>query len=218
MGATGDDIRRAVETLLGGGVVAFPTDTVYGLGALATDEAAVRRIFEMKARPPGRPLIVHVDGPAGLDVFAVEAPEYARKLAAAFWPGPLTLVLRRAAVVPDVVTAGGDTVGLRVPDHPVALALIAALGKRLGRTAGIAAPSANRFGEPPPTDVQGVVDSLGAPGSGPRAPDLVLDGGTCPGGVPSTVLACEGEWPRVLRRGSISPEQIEAIIGRWVDD
>lgn len=213
-----DDIARAAEWLDGGGVVAFPTDTVYGVGALTTEIAAIERIFRMKGRPRSRALIVHLGGADAMYQFAAEVPDYAAKLAEAFWPGPLTLVLRKRSDVSDAVTGGIDTVGLRVPDHPVALALITKLAQRRGGPIGIGAPSANRFGEPPPTTAEGVITALAPAGGDPEeSPDMILDGGTCPGGVPSTVLSCVGPWPRILRHGAKTPEQIEAVIGRWVD-
>ena len=204
--------------MLGGGVVAFPTETVYGLGALANDPEAVARVFRIKARPTTRPLIVHLRSAEQLDAFAVQIPDYARTLAQAHWPGPLTLVLKRHESVADEVTGGGDTVGLRVPDHPVALSLLDALIEAGGPATAIAAPSANPFGEAPPTTAQGVIDGLGAPGADDDGtPDMVLDGGECPGGVPSTVVSCTGEWPRVLRYGAVPKETIEKTIGRFVD-
>jgi L-threonylcarbamoyladenylate synthase len=209
------DVLRAAEILDGGGVVAFPTDTVYGLGALTTEIEAIDRIFRVKGRPRSRALIVHVDSAKAMDTFAEDVPTWARGLADAFWPGPLTMVLRRREEVPDEITGGGDTVALRVPNHPLALDLIGELGRRRGGPIGIAAPSANRFGEPPPTSADEVVASLGAPGG--DGYDLILDGGTCSSGVPSTVLSCVGAWPRILRRGATTAEQIEAVIGRWVD-
>jgi L-threonylcarbamoyladenylate synthase len=213
-----DDIARAAEWLDGGGVVAFPTDTVYGVGALTTEIAAIERIFRMKGRPRSRALIVHVGGADAIMQFADEIPDYAVKLADAFWPGPLTLVLRKKTELSDEITGGADTVGLRVPDHPVALDLIARLGERRGGPVGIAAPSANRFGEPPPTTAEAVITALAPAGGDPEeGPDMILDGGTCPGGVPSTVLSCVGPWPRILRHGGTTAEQIEKVIGRWVD-
>jgi len=204
--------------MLAGGIVAFPTETVYGLGALASHSDAVARVFRIKARPESRPLIVHLRSASQLDAFAVDIPDYARTLAEALWPGPLTLVLKRHESVVDEVTGGGDTVGLRVPDHPVALSLLDALIEAGGPSTAIAAPSANPFGEPPPTTAQGVIDGLGAPkANDDGTPDVVLDGGECPGGVPSTVVSCVGDWPRVLRYGAVPKETIEETIRRFVD-
>jgi L-threonylcarbamoyladenylate synthase len=213
-----EDIARAAERLAAGGVVAFPTDTVYGVGALTTELDAIERIFRMKGRPKNRALIVHLAATEALAAFADEIPDYAVKLADAFWPGPLTLVLKKKVDLADAVTGGIDTVGLRVPNHEVALALINAVGALRHGPVGIAAPSANRFGEPPPDSAEGVVNGLGPAGGDPEeTPDIILDGGTCPGGVPSTVLSCVGPWPRILRHGATTAEKIESVIGRWVD-
>jgi L-threonylcarbamoyladenylate synthase len=171
----------------------------------------------MKGRPKSKPLIVHVESELAIDVFAVDVPEYVHKLAAAFWPGPLTLVVKRSAEVPDVVTGGGDTVALRAPDHPIALELLAVLSRSLNRPAGIAAPSANRFGETPAVTAAEVIEAFGGVGTDVDVPDLLLDGGLCPKGVPSTVLSCVGETPRLLRRGTIGVEEIERVIGCSVD-
>ncbi len=209
-------IDRAVEVLLGGGVVAFPTDTVYGVGAVPTHQGAVDRIYTMKGRPRTRALIVHVHAREAIPDFAQDIPAYAHQLAEAFWPGALTLVLRRKTSVPLFVTGERDTVSLRMPNHRMAMRLMKALNEERGETVGIAAPSANRFGDTPAATAQEVVARLGAPGSGSGAPDLILDGGACPGKVPSTILDCTGEWPRLLRRGNTSVEEIEEVIGRFV--
>jgi L-threonylcarbamoyladenylate synthase len=216
MVVTDEQLERAVDKLVAGGIVAFPTETVYGVGALATHRDGVERLYELKGRPRNRALIVHVQSLEAADAFAEEIPEYALKLARAFWPGPLTMVFRRRSHVLDEVTGGGDTVGVRVPDHPVALRLIESASRRMGELAGIAAPSANRFGETPASSAQEVVAKLGAPGS-VHGPDMILDGGPCHGGVPSTVLSCVGQWPRLLRRGKCTPEEIEKVIGRFID-
>ncbi|MFO0633135.1 MAG: L-threonylcarbamoyladenylate synthase [Nannocystaceae bacterium] len=213
-----EDIARAVALLEGGGVVAFPTETVYGVGALTSSDAAIDRIYRMKGRPRTRALIVHIADAEGIAAFADDVPDYAFELARAFWPGPLTLVLRRRADVPAGLTGGADTIGLRVPRHDVALSLLAELGRRRGAPVGIAAPSANRFGEPPPTTAEAVITALSPPGGEPdESPDMILDGGPCAGGVPSLVLSCVGAWPRVLRRGTLTIAEIEGVIGRWVD-
>lgn len=195
-----EDIERAAELIRAGRLVAFPTETVYGLGANALDPAAVRRIFEVKGRPVTSPLIVHADSPAMARRLAREWPEQADRLAARFWPGPLTLVLPKAGCIPAEVTAGLDTVGLRVPAHPVALDLIRAAG------VPIAAPSANRFTQLSPTTAEHVRRSLG------DAVDMILDGGPTEVGLESTVLSLAGP-PRLLRPGMILREQIEELIG-----
>ncbi|MEM6992061.1 MAG: L-threonylcarbamoyladenylate synthase [Myxococcota bacterium] len=148
----------------------------------------------------------------------MRVPDYARTLAEALWPGPLTLVLKKRESVLDDVTGGGDTVAVRVPDHPIALALLDQTLELGGITAGIAAPSANPFGEEPPTTVEGVIAGLGRPAvDDETTPDMILDGGERTGGVPSTIISCVGEWPRVLRYGAMDKATIERTIGRWVD-
>lgn len=196
-----ESIRRAAEVIRGGGLVAFPTETVYGLGANGLDSAAVARIFEAKGRPSTNPVILHVaDASEVLNVVAAWS-ETARRLAERFWPGPLTLVVPKSAAVPDIVTAGGPTVAVRCPNHPVALALIRAAGVSL------AAPSANRSTELSPTRAEHVLKSLNG------RIDLVLDGGPCSGGIESTVIDVTTEVPRVLRPGLISATQLEAVCG-----
>jgi L-threonylcarbamoyladenylate synthase len=197
-------IQRAVETLKRGGVVALPTETVYGLAANAEDELAVRRVFAIKGRPATHPLIVHLAGAAELPAWARHVPEEARRLAAAFWPGPLTLVLPRTERATDAVTGGQDTVALRVPNHPVALAVLAALG------GGVAAPSANRFGRVSPTTAEHVRVDLG------DDVDLVLDGGPCTVGLESTIVDLSGEEPAILRPGGLPGEEVERVLGRPV--
>lgn len=197
-------IHRAVETLKRGGVVALPTETVYGLAANAEDELAVRRVFAIKGRPATHPLIVHLAGAEHLSSWARHVPEEARRLAAAFWPGPLTLVLPRTERATDAVTGGQDTVALRVPNHPVALAVLSALG------GGVAAPSANRFGRVSPTTAEHVRADLGAD------VDLVLDGGPCTVGLESTIVDLSGEEPAILRPGGLPGEEVERVLGRPV--
>ena len=194
------EIERAVDILKAGGLVAFPTETVYGLGADASNPHAVRRIFEAKGRPADHPLIVHLAAADQLAQWAVAIPAAARQLADRFWPGPLTLILKRAPGVIDEVTGGQDTVGLRVPCHPVALALLHAFGS------GIAAPSANRFGHISPTTAQHVRDELG------ERVDLILDGGACEVGIESTIVDLSSTVPALLRPGRISGQQIEAAL------
>ncbi len=201
------DVDRAADILADGGVVAFPTETVYGLGADAANPAAVGRVFAIKGRPADHPVIVHLAGPDAIDGWAAEVPAGARRLAERLWPGPLTLVLRRRPRVPDVVTGGRDTVGLRVPDHPVALALLAAMHSRVGGGAALAAPSANRFGHVSPTTGEHVRADLG------DEVDLVLDGGPCRVGVESTIVDFTLSDPEVLRLGGTSLEQLAEDLG-----
>lgn len=199
--ASSADIDRAVAVLRDGGLVAFPTETVYGLGADAANPDAVRRIFAAKGRPADHPLIVHLADAGRLAAWALAVPEAARRLATAFWPGPLTLVLRRAPHVSDIVTGGQDTVGLRVPSHPVAQRLLRAFG------GGVAAPSANRFGRISPTTAAHVRAELG------DRVDLVLEGGQSEVGIESTIVDLSGPQPRLLRPGMILPAQLEAVLG-----
>jgi L-threonylcarbamoyladenylate synthase len=196
-----DDLARAVEILRDGGLVAFPTETVYGLGADAENPAAVRRLYAVKGRPSEHPVIVHLARAAQLDEWGIDVAPAAHALAAACWPGPLTLVVRRAARVPDEVTGGLDTVGLRVPVQPLAHALLDAFG------GGLAAPSANRFGRVSPTSADAVRADLGAD------VDLVLDGGPSAVGVESTIVDCTVDPPRVLRVGGVTAERLAEILG-----
>ncbi len=197
---TDQEIEKAAEVLRQGGLVAFPTETVYGLGADASNPVAVRKIFAAKGRPPNHPVIVHIAGSSDLKHWAAEVPRSAWLLAEKFWPGPLTLVFKRAARVSDFITGGQDTVGLRVPSHPVAQQLLKAFG------GGIAAPSANRFGRLSPTTVQHVREELG------DAVEIVLDGGPCDVGIESTIVDLTRETPVVLRPGSISVQQIGEVL------
>jgi L-threonylcarbamoyladenylate synthase len=199
------DVARAVASIVAGGLVAMPTETVYGLGGDATNDGAVARIFAVKGRPTGHPLIVHIAAAEALDDWAAEVPRFVRDLAETCWPGPLTMLLRRSAQVPDSVTGGRDTVGLRVPAHPMALDLLARSGR------GIAAPSANRFGRVSPTTAQHVLDDLGSLLDPAR--DLILDGGASPVGVESTIVDCSVSPPQVLRPGGIPIADIEAVLG-----
>ncbi|MEG1833543.1 MAG: L-threonylcarbamoyladenylate synthase [Burkholderiaceae bacterium] len=207
-------IARAAEVLAAGGLVAMPTETVYGLAADADNADAVRAIFAAKGRPADHPVIVHVAGAAALDAWASEVPPAARTLAAAFWPGPLTLVLKRSARAGDFVTGGQDTVGLRCPSHPWAHALIAAFAG--DRHQGVAAPSANRFGRISPTTADHVRADLGEKPGGKV--DLILDGGACPVGIESTIIDLSGDSPRLLRHGSVTRAMLEAALGQPVPD
>jgi L-threonylcarbamoyladenylate synthase len=196
-----EPITAAAAVLRGGGLVAFPTETVYGLGANALDAAAVGRVFQAKGRPANNPLIVHVGDAAGARAVAAAWPDNAATLAARFWPGPLTLVLPRRPEVPDAVTAGGPTVAARVPAHPVARALLAATGLH------VAAPSANRSAGLSPTRAEHVLGDLDG------RIEMVLDGGPTPGGIESTVLDLTADPPRLLRPGPVSCEDLEAVLG-----
>lgn len=201
---TASDIETAAGVLRAGGLVALPTETVYGLGADAENASAVARVFEVKGRPPSHPLIVHVGSAERLGDWVEDVPDSARVLAARFWPGPLTLVLRRGPRVPLETTGGLETVAVRVPDHPVALAVLTAFG------GGVAAPSANRFGSVSPTTADHVRAELG------DAVDFVLDGGPCGVGVESTIVDVTGGEPSVLRPGGVPREDIEAALGHPV--
>jgi L-threonylcarbamoyladenylate synthase len=196
-----DEIARAGALLRAGQLVAFPTETVYGLGANALDPEAVARIYAVKGRPPTSPLIVHVASVEMAQSLVADWPETADLLARKFWPGPLTLVLPKLPKIPDIVTAGLATVGLRMPSHPLALALIEAAGVPL------AAPSANRFTELSPTTADHVRRSLG------NDVDLILDGGPCQVGIESTVLSLVEQPPVLLRPGGVSRPELEALIG-----
>ena len=199
-----DAVAEAARRLAAGELVAFPTETVYGLGADAANPAAVAKIFALKGRPSDHPLIVHLENALRMEQWALEVPEAARKLARAFWPGPLTMILGKRARVDVIVTGGQDTVGLRCPSHPVAQALLAEFAK-VGSGA-IAAPSANRFGHVSPTTAGHVRDEFG--------PDLmVLDGGACEVGIESTIVDLSGGEAVLLRPGAITREQIASLLG-----
>ena len=203
---TADAMARAAQTLQAGHLVAFPTETVYGLGADATNASAVARIYEAKGRPADHPLIVHVGDMQDIADWSDDIPDYAIALARNFWPGPMTLILKRSALAQDFITGGQDTVGLRVPNHVIALALLNEFKKIGGK--GVAAPSANRFGHVSPTTAQAVSDEL----SQYLAPeDLLLDGGPSLVGVESTIIDCTTESPKILRPGAITEEMIEAV-------
>ncbi len=194
-------ITRAANLLRAGGLVAFPTETVYGLGADARSTVAVNRVFTAKRRPPDHPLIVHIADAQQLPLWSPNVPLFALQLAEAFWPGPLTMILRRASDVIDAVTGGQETIGLRVPAHPVALELLREFG------GGIAAPSANQFGHISPTTAAHVLAELGAD------VDMILDGGPCSVGIESTIVDLTATRPRILRPGQLSRDMIEAVLG-----
>ncbi len=195
------EIEEAVEALRAGELVVFPTETVYGLGANAADPAAVRKIFEVKGRPSDHPVIVHLDNPRYLHRWVSRMVPVAEQLAAKFWPGPLTLILPKADNVNDVVTGGQDSIGIRIPSHPIAQQLLTAFG------GGIAAPSANRFGRLSPTKPEHVREELGS------AVQCILDGGESPIGLESTIVSCLDNEARLLRPGFITRSQLEAVVG-----
>ena len=197
----GTDITRAADVLRAGGLVAFPTETVYGLGADASREDAVARIYAVKGRPRNHPLIVHLAPEAALDDWAIDVPAAARTLAAKMWPGPLTIILQKSPRVSPAATGGSATVGLRVPSHPMAIALLRAFG------GGIAAPSANRFGAVSPTTADHVAADLGTD------VEYILDGGACDVGVESTIIDLSRGRAVLLRPGGTPREAIEAIVG-----
>jgi L-threonylcarbamoyladenylate synthase len=203
---THDEIKKAAKALKDGHLVAFPTETVYGLGADATNEKAVSRIYSVKGRPTDHPLIVHISSINQLDKWAIDIPDYAIKLAKEFWPGPMTLILKRSALAKDFITGGQDNVGVRVPQQPVALALLAQFGEVGGL--GVAAPSANRFGAVSPTSASDVFEELG---SYFGSQDLILDGEQCQVGIESTIIDCTNPAPKVLRPGGITLEMIESV-------
>jgi L-threonylcarbamoyladenylate synthase len=199
--------------LINGGLVAFPTETVYGLGADACNASAVARIYSVKGRPADHPLIVHVPSMDALGDWAADVPAYAIALARDYWPGPMTLVVRRSELAADFITGGQNTVGVRVPNHPVALGLLEAFARAGGK--GVAAPSANRFGNVSPTTAQAVSDELS---DYLGDSDVILDGGACAVGVESTIIDCTGDVPKILRPGAITEEMIEHSTGLDVVD
>ena len=197
-------IERAADVLAAGKLVAFPTETVYGLGARADSDEAVAAIFALKGRPSDHPLIVHVVDVGDAEKFTSTLPEVARRLITSFWPGPLTIIVPRAPDIGGAAAGGQDTIGLRCPSHPVARALLAAARRR--GVPGVAAPSANRFGRISPTRASHVVDEFGDD-------LLVLDGGDCDVGIESSIVDCTGDAPVLLRPGQIDRERIEAAAG-----
>jgi L-threonylcarbamoyladenylate synthase len=198
---------------MNGGLVAFPTETVYGLGADACNQMAVARIYSVKGRPADHPLIVHVPSMVALGDWAADVPAYAIALARDYWPGPMTLVVTRSELAGDFITGGQDTVGVRVPNHPVALGLLEAFARAGGK--GVAAPSANRFGNVSPTTAQAVSDELS---DYLAESDVILDGGACAVGVESTIIDCTGDVPKILRPGAITEEMIVHSTGLNVLD
>ena len=207
-------IRAAVDVLECSGLLAMPTETVYGLAANAEDEKAVKKIFEAKYRPTTHPLIVHITGEEALDHWACDIPQSAYVLARKFWPGPLTMILKKSDAVGDWITGGQDSVGLRCPSHPWAVALIKAFAGKHHR--GLAAPSANTFGRISPTCAQHVRDDLGEKPKGKV--DFILDGGQCEVGVESTIINLSGEHPEILRHGAVTRGMLEEALGCAVPD
>ena len=203
----------AAANLLAGNLVAFPTETVYGLGADACNADAVARIYSVKGRPADHPLIVHVASMDALGDWAADVPAYAIALARDFWPGPMTLIMKRSSLASDFVTGGQDTVGVRMPDHAIALGLLEAFARAGGK--GIAAPSANRFGNVSPTTAQAVENELS---EYLADADQILDGGPCQVGVESTIIDCTGDVPRILRPGAVTVPMIEESTGLRVGD
>jgi L-threonylcarbamoyladenylate synthase len=209
---TATAIKDAAATLIKGDLVAFPTETVYGLGADATNKDAISRIYKVKGRPEGHPLIVHISSLVNLDKWARDIPEYAVNLARAFWPGPMTLILPRTDLAKDFITGGQDNVGIRIPSHTVALALLKEFEDQGGL--GVAAPSANRFGAVSPTAASAVEIELADFLS---KNDQILDGGPCTIGVESTIINCTQNKPSILRPGAVTKEMIEDALGMTVE-
>ena len=207
-----DALSRAAKQLKDGNLIAFPTETVYGLGADAQNESAVSRIYKVKGRPQDHPLIVHIGDWQLMGEWAEEIPDFAIDLARAFWPGPMTLILKRSELAKDFVTGNQNTVGIRVPNQTLALQLLNEFAKLGGK--GIAAPSANRFGQVSPTSAEAVREEIGA---FLDANDAILDGGPCSVGVESTIIDCTGANPKILRPGAITIEDIKSVTGLEVD-
>lgn len=203
LGVSDEDLERAAALLARGELVAIPTETVYGLAGNAADPTAVGRVFTAKGRPPDHPLIVHLPSVEAMDRWAIDIPQSARRLARAFWPGPLTLILRKASHVSDLITGGQDSVGLRVPGHATTIKLLRILG------GAVVAPSANRFGRLSPTTADHVMAEFESRGT----VAAVVDGGPCEVGVESTIVDCSSEFPIVLRPGMIGIEQLRAVLG-----
>ena len=207
-----DALKNAAKQLQNGHLVAFPTETVYGLGADATNETAVSRIYSVKGRPSDHPLIVHLPDWQMMGDWAIDIPDYAIDLARAYWPGPMTLVLKRSELAKDFITGGQETVGIRVPNQTLALQLLSEFSKLGGK--GVAAPSANRFGQVSPTTADAVSQELGG---FLDLGDLILDGGPCSVGLESTIIDCTNSAPKILRPGAVTIELIEKVTGLKVD-
>ena len=209
-----DSVKAAAQSLIAGHLVAFPTETVYGLGADATNETAISKIYKAKGRPADHPLIVHIASIDAIDQWAQDISEYAINLARDFWPGPMTLVFNRSDLAKDFITGNQNTVGLRVPNQSIALALLKEFEALGGK--GIAAPSANRFGAVSPTTAQAVKDEL--ENYLDQSNDIILDGGPCQVGVESTIIDCTSQTPQILRLGAITKEMIQESTGLLVID
>ena len=209
-----DSIKAAAQSLIAGHLVAFPTETVYGLGADATNESAIAKIYKAKGRPADHPLIVHISSIDAINDWAQDINEYAINLARDFWPGPMTLVFKRSDLAKDFITGNQNTVGLRVPNQSIALALLKEFQALGGK--GIAAPSANRFGAVSPTTAQAVKDEL--QNYLDQTNDIILDGGPCQVGVESTIIDCTTQTPQILRLGAITKEMIQESTGLLVID
>jgi L-threonylcarbamoyladenylate synthase len=209
-----DSIKAAAQSLIAGHLVAFPTETVYGLGADATNQTALAKIYKAKGRPADHPLIVHIASIDAIDQWAQDISEYAINLARDFWPGPMTLVFNRSDLAKDFITGNQDTVGLRVPNQSIALALLKEFESLGGK--GIAAPSANRYGAVSPTTAQAVKDEL--ENYLDQSNDIILDGGPCQVGVESTIIDCTAQTPQILRLGAITKEMIQESTGLLVID
>ena len=205
---TQDEIKKAAQALKDGHLVAFPTETVYGLGADATNEKAVSRVYSVKARPTDHPLIVHISSINQLSKWAIEIPEYAIKLAEEFWPGSMTLILKRSYLAKDFITGGQNYVAIRVPDNPIALALLENFENK--HSSGVVAPSANRFGAVSPTSAIAVMAELG---DYLINSDLILDGGNCSVGIESTIIDATTAYPRIIRPGAVTSEMITKRTG-----
>ena len=203
-----DALALAARALKEGHLIAFPTETVYGLGADANNESAVSRIYKVKGRPQDHPLIVHIADWQTMGEWADQIPDFAIDLARAFWPGPMTLILKRSELAKDFITGGQDTVGIRVPNQTIALQLLTEFTKLGGK--GVAAPSANRFGQVSPTTAQAVQEEIGA---FLDIKDVILDGGPCAVGVESTIIDCTGSNPKILRPGAITADDIKGVTG-----
>jgi len=205
---TTSTLKNAAKSLISGNLVAFPTETVYGLGVDATNKAAIAKLYRVKGRPTDHPLIVHISSMANLDKWARDIPEYAIKLARTFWPGPMTLILPRTDLAKDFITGNQDNVGIRVSSHPFAFALLKEFEAQGGL--GVVAPSANKFGKVSPTTADAVSEEL----SDFLSPtDLILDGGTCQVGVESTIINCTQDSPTILRPGAVTAEMIYQRLG-----